>query len=290
MRLHRLHRSPHPAFTLVELLVALTIIVVIAMLAIAVAPNLDVKQRSSLGASQVQGWLFIAKQRAVRDKLICGVQLIPDPTTGTATFPNGQYVTGIRYVEQPAPFSQGNIAQGSGNAVTFALPAGVDLRPLLAPGDYLIVNGTDPYRIAGVDPNTPNNVTLTTNLTAPIQAGSPASYRILRGARPIDGEADLQLPQDVVIDLNFSQNVPASMTVLFAPSGGAPQDGMTSGKIILWVRDSSRDLAFEGEPTLVTVFTRTGAIGAYPVNADSFGNTDARGYYFFTQDGRNSGL
>jgi prepilin-type N-terminal cleavage/methylation domain-containing protein len=281
---------PRPAFTLVELLVALTIIVVIAMLALAVAPTLDSKTRSALGASQVQGWLFIAKQRALRDGLVCGVQLLtPDPSNPT-------WVTQLRYVEQPGPFTQGNIGSSTSAgttpaSVTFNLPPGVDLRTVVLPGDYLIINGTDPYVVASVDLTTPNTLNLTTALATTIPTGSAVPYRILRGPRPIDGEPDLLMPTDVIIDIGpLSVNVPANNTILFAPSGGAPQDGQTKGKIILWVRDSSRDLAFEGEPTLVTVFTRSGRIGAYPVNADSNGKTDSRGYYYFTQDGRTAGL
>jgi hypothetical protein len=271
------------------MLVALTIIVAIAMLALAVAPSLDSKTRSALGASQVQGWLFIAKQRALRDGLVCGVQLFPDPNNPT-------WLTQLRYVEQPGPFTQGSIGQGTTTnpaTVTFNLPAGVDLRTVVLPNDYLIINGTDPYVVASVDLTTPNNLNLTTALVTPIPAGSAVPYKILRGPRPIDGEPDLLLPTDVIIDTALSVNIPVKngvSTILFAPSGGAPQDGQSAGKIILWVRDSSRDLAFEGEPTLVTVFTRSGAIGAYPVNADSNGKTDSRGYYFFTQDGRTSGL
>jgi hypothetical protein len=77
-------------------------------------------------------------------------------------------------------------------------------------------------------------------------------------------------------------------SVLFTPAGGLQGPG-SQGKVIWWVRDTVKS-AFEGGPTLITVYGRAGAVAAHPVNADPAGNLYPGGAYFFTQDGRNSGM
>src|SRR5262249_47923700 len=66
-------------FTLVELLVVIAIFLVLSGLAIMFFPRLDESQRSSLGATSLQGTLQIARMRALRDERPAGVRLFPDP-------------------------------------------------------------------------------------------------------------------------------------------------------------------------------------------------------------------
>ncbi|QVL30773.1 type II secretion system protein [Telmatocola sphagniphila] len=81
-------------FTLVELLVVLGIMVLLATLAILVVPSSD-NRAAARAADQVQGWIFGAKNRAVRDQSVRGVRLmINDPTNPTL-------VTELQYLEQP---------------------------------------------------------------------------------------------------------------------------------------------------------------------------------------------
>jgi hypothetical protein len=72
------------------------------------------------------------------------------------------------------------------------------------------------------------------------------------------------------------------------------QGAGSQGKIIWWVRDTvdaSLAGAFAGAPSLIAVYGRNGAIAAQPVNADpATGTAYSGGYYYFTQDGRNSGM
>ena len=83
---------PRRGFTLVEMLVVITIIVVLATIAVLVAPRFGESQRISLAAGQVQGWLFNAKQRAYRDKLVRGLR----PLTLVTTSANPVGVSGER--------------------------------------------------------------------------------------------------------------------------------------------------------------------------------------------------
>src|SRR5438067_973411 len=63
------------AFTLVEMLVVIAVIVALLSLVAAVAPRFGERQRPSRGAGQVQSWLNLAKQRALRDQRPRGIRL-----------------------------------------------------------------------------------------------------------------------------------------------------------------------------------------------------------------------
>src|SRR5947209_1316409 len=88
-------------FTLVELLVVMGLLVVLASLAVMILPSISSDNRTSQGATQLQQWLEIAKQRAMRDKAPRGLRFLP----GTV---NPRYVTDLEYVEQPPDFYLGS--------------------------------------------------------------------------------------------------------------------------------------------------------------------------------------
>src|SRR5438552_11730667 len=102
------HRS---AFTLVELLVVITLIMILAGLAAAFLPTIGDSARQAQAASMLQQWILTAKQKALRDQVPCGLRLIPytDPTTGVT---NLNQVRECKYIEQPDDFpsSQGSAA------------------------------------------------------------------------------------------------------------------------------------------------------------------------------------
>jgi prepilin-type N-terminal cleavage/methylation domain-containing protein len=360
--------SRRRGFTLIEMLVVMTLIIVLATIAVLVAPRFSETQRISLAGGQVQGWLFTAKQRAYRDKLVRGLRPLtfistspnpiagpgtqtvtpvsmgtnpgppegihvgslllidrlgspefvtviatPSPTSFTATFSQAHaagfwiddaYPKAFQYIEQPDDFSLGTINQGTANVVQFNMPTtgagptlqNFDLRTEVQPGDLLVIRGTEVHQIAAVPPAPPTpyppppalpTVTLLTPLASDIAANSQVPYRIIRTPRALTGEPVLQLPQDTAVDLpRCSPSLPVD--VLFSPSGGVQGAG-SQGKIIWWVRDTVKS-PYEGGPTLIAIYGRTGAIAAHPVNADSQGNVYPGGPYFFTQDGRNSGM
>src|SRR5262245_9306356 len=93
------NRGRRPAFTLIELMVVIFIVIVLATLALTLGSRLADNQRTSRGADQLQGWLLIAKQRAYRDKLPRGLRILP-PASGA--FAN-QFV----YIERPDDFFGG---------------------------------------------------------------------------------------------------------------------------------------------------------------------------------------
>lgn len=82
------------AFTLLELLVVIGIMLVLATLALFLTPRLADDHRTVRGADVVGGWLLIQKQRAHRDQLPRGVRLVQNTD-------NPSFVTEMIYIEQP---------------------------------------------------------------------------------------------------------------------------------------------------------------------------------------------
>jgi type II secretory pathway pseudopilin PulG len=118
------------AFTLLELVVAMAIILFIAGMVVTFlyATNFQ-NQNGSRGAEQLQGWLLIAKQRALRDGLPRGVRLLQDPS-------NPQFVTKLQYIEQPDDYTQGYVRVPVGSATGAPDPRGPSWGSLFIQGPY----------------------------------------------------------------------------------------------------------------------------------------------------------
>ena len=118
-------------------------------------------------------------------------------------------------------------------------------------------------------------------------------WRILRQPRRIAGQDSLILSGSVAIDLPLSQNLPARTVggttyfeVVFAPNGGVIGKGtVSSDRIILWVRNSSKQNALDNDPVLISIQVRTGFLGSYKVDTTSGGDP-----YSFARDPRASGM
>jgi len=308
-------------FTLVELLVVIGIIAAIATLTALYFPGFSQREYVARGADQLQGMLLVAKQQARRDGLATGIRLVPpalqQQPLGTGLFNE------LQLIQQPDDFAQGwyiGFTAGTatvGPTANFTLPAGVSFNtPLtvsgssdpyvIQAGDYLeVLGGGFLHRIAGVSP-TGTGLILELG-TSPLpnpplgwipSSTTPTNYRIILQPRPLSGEQNKVLPSEVAIDLNahplnsnnpLSQRVPARggfFEVLFAPSGAVVGQGTSTGQIIFWLRDTGKSNAnslLDGNPTLITVQTRTGFIAAFPVASGS-------DPYALTRDGRASGL
>lgn len=316
------------AFTLVEMLVVIALIVLIATITALVLPNILRNNKSTQGANLLQGMLLAAKQRALRDRVASGVRLnvVTDPVYTNAT--NTRLVSyEMVYIIRPDDFVVAGTDQltigadafgnpiATSQTVDFAgglstlIPAVPEQYPV-QPGDYLELNGGGLVTAinAQIYQSTPppsfngfNVIPLASNPST----GQPVkSYRIIRGPRPVVGEDSVKMPKDVAVLLSdvggtatyYSQNVPQRAIpfgttfyfyeILFSPSGSVIGQGTAgSDKVVLFVADLTRDTpTTDGEPALVVVNIRTGAIGVQPVDVSS-GNP-----YSFTQDPRSSGM
>jgi prepilin-type N-terminal cleavage/methylation domain-containing protein len=124
------------------------------------------------------------------------------------------------------------------------------------------------------------------------QPQSTATYRILRRPR-LTGEEPLQLPNDVAIDGTMSKDgggqalftaSAPTLDIVFASSGRVLFPRTSSDFIALWVRDVSLSAdPFDGEPSIIGVYVRSGAVAAQDADRNSLDP------YSFLRDGRSSG-
>ena len=117
MRLHRLNPA-RGAFTLVELLVVLGIMLVLMSLAVVMATSgiLD-NHRLSAGSDRVSGWLLQARSKAFRDRLPRGIRFVP----------NAQgFVTEAQFIEVPEPYVPNPSQSTGGMKLVFSYRQQVD--------------------------------------------------------------------------------------------------------------------------------------------------------------------
>ena len=282
--------APHSAFTLVELLVVIALIMVLGGIAVMFVPRIEEGQRAARGASLLQGWLNIAKQRALRDQQARGLRL----------YVSGGIVTDCQYLDQPDDFTGGTLTATAGsNTVTITADlsggfANSSLWPV-QPGDYLLIQSSGLVHQITAN-NGSNTLTLASALTYGVNA--TPNYRILRAPR-VSGEEKLSLPQNIAINVAtnatyaaapfgnaLATNSDGNIDILFAPSGNVIGDQAGTDKIILWVCDTSlANTPWDGEPTLITVYTRSGLVAPVPVDPDGINyngttNTTSTPYSF----------
>ncbi|HKB00724.1 MAG TPA: prepilin-type N-terminal cleavage/methylation domain-containing protein [Gemmataceae bacterium] len=323
-----------PGFTLVELLMVIALIAVLAVLGAMFVPSLDRNKGVPNGATQVQGWINLSKQHALRDGAPRGIRLIRDPGTNNCTT--------LQFIEQPEPIAP----RGPGITVTLQTqqiptgatqttvytatlngPQGAPAQPQwenVQPGDYLEITAS-PHAIRLIVPPPPGfagpqppNVLF---LDKPIEGAETLGqsivlsdgFKVIRAPRPLQGEPLLQVHRDIVIDLTWCYPCPVQLpdpNTGLPVNSGSPPYGNNTTKYQPWSLNGNIDILFNSTgqvanaPTgqlivavrhvdrpndmvLVVIYTRTGKITAHSVNDVPGPGQDP---YFFTRDGRSSGL
>jgi prepilin-type N-terminal cleavage/methylation domain-containing protein len=332
-------RTTRRGMTMIELLVVIGLILILASLALLISPRLAEDQRSVRTSDLVSGWLLTCKQRAYRDQQTRGVRLLP--TNGGTECRELQFIERPEdfrggKLQVPSPFASGSVPPGYESATAFV--HGKDLtnnkasdptaEQIVDVGDYLVFDSleTIPYnshRVYSLVYAPPSQqapaggthivcATFDGSRYSIINGGIPISptgtgasgsdqFRFVRQPRPLAGEPTLQLPRDMIIDLQLSQGEGGSFLygtqtgaidqfdILFSPRGQLQGSNSTPGKVVLRVRNATRG-ARDGDQLLIVVYSRSGIIAAHPVNL----TTDAVGNlvdpYGFLRDGESSGF
>jgi len=286
-------------FTLMELLVVMTIILVIAALAAAFAPRVTDSTRLTRSVDQLEQWLLTAKMRAKRDGLATGLRFIQAPGDVAGTYSQFQYIQqpdplSGGWVSSTGTFTGGVLVPSSGGVVTFAnvdftLGTGITNKAqwLVQAGDYLEVRDGGVYFI--LNPTGPTTLQLAgTDYDKALLITVPTTnYRILRQPRLLEGEPVLQMPGNLAVNNNAGfGNVQAgpsgNIEILFAPSGAVIGPNAGSGKVVMIVHDTTQTYDPD-KAGIVAVQSRTGFIGAYTVAPGS-------DPFLFAEEGRTSGL
>lgn len=309
------------AFTLVELLVVMALIILLAAItALSMGFFRDDKRKAD-AVDRLSQWLLTAKQRAKRDGLPTGLRFIV----------NAQGISSqCQFIQQPDDLT-GDPAAGrtcstassdpSFSTFSFTSSSGVDFtngantgqydQYLVQPGDYFeLYGGGNIHLILDVALNTTTNpptstITLASPATAAVSA--TANYRIRRQPRPILGEETLSMPQGMVVDINnLSRNVsrrsiggpntpPVAVyqEVLFAPTGAVIGLGTGGGQVYLWVMDGDPDTnPQQNGLAIVAIQARAGFISAHPIAPWDRTQpiSQQNDPYRFSYDARSSGL
>jgi type II secretory pathway pseudopilin PulG len=233
------------AFTLVELIVVIAIILMISALAAAFVPRVSDSQNLTRAVDSLEQWLLTAKMRAKRDGLATGIRLVQAPTDAAGTFSQCQYIqqpeilTGgtnlgssnqakttagaFQYPPGSGVYYTGGICINSSNGnppnpnlahfvnvdFTGGMPAAAYY--LVQPGDYLeLGTGTGNVQlITGAITATTLPLSGKQSIS---QATATTNYRILRQPRVFIGEAPLQLPTNYVVDMGPVPNSAPQIT------------------------------------------------------------------------------
>jgi prepilin-type N-terminal cleavage/methylation domain-containing protein len=302
-------------FTLVELLVVMTIMVVFASLTAAFYPSLKADNAISRVSTMVQSNFVAARQRAKRDRVPTGIRLQLDA--------DGR-CTQLLLVQKPEELNVNTlhyITTAAGGILEFKKkdqPA--DLIPtvpllltqagfedLIFPYDCVVNNSSgESLRILGISGNT---ASYDATFSVPNFNFFPFSdYRVIRMPRTIPGENAVDITDEYEISLSkygsiaagkeaFARsNLPISTTVgggvfdiIFDPSGTLSSPGL-SGDAVLWLHKFSNDPTDFSNDALICIRKINGKIGAFPVDRLNSSNPADSSSFGFTKDPRNEGL
>ena len=297
--------QPRTAFTLLELIVVMGIIIVVASLAILFLPNLDRHKGVPNATTQLHGWVNLSKQHALRDRAPRGIRLLYDPSNPTRC-------TSLQYIEQPEPYApmQNGVQVVCGTAIVGGAPrTTVTLySPLVASAltwegvaanDYLEISppGFSPPDMAGIygldagGTAVPNCRLILDRYYSSLDSTPKTSgFRVLRAPRPLMGEPALQMHKDVYIDLLNCYGLILSTDpvtgepysdILFNSTGFV--GNARTGQIFLLIQHVDRT----NDHLILAIYTRTGRIAPYEVNdTGAVGST----IYDFARNGESPGL
>jgi len=288
-------------FTLVELLVVMTIMVVFASLTAAFYPSLKADNAISRVSTMVQSNFVAARQRAKRDRVPTGIRMQLD-ADGRCT-----QLLLVQKPEELNVYTLGNITAVTGTSLTFATSlAGGGFEDLIFPYDCVVNNSSgESLIISGISGNIANYLP---SFSVPNFNQLPFSdYRVIRMPRTIPGENKVDIPDEYEISLSkygsiaagkesFARsNLPIStlggsvFDIIFDPTGTLSSPGL-SGDAVLWLHKFTNDPTDFSNDALICIRKINGKVGSFPVDRLNGSNPADSSPFGFAKDPRNEGL
>jgi len=291
----------HSGFTLVELLVVMTIMVVFGALAAAFYPSLKADNAVSRVSTLVQSNFLAARQRAKRDRVPTGIRMQLDADGRCSQ---------MLLVQKPEDLNfnpLGNITNSANGALTFSFSLQQsDYEDLVFPYDCVVNNSTgESLLISSVKGNVAN---YNSKFSVPNFNSLPFSdYRVIRMPRTIPGENKIDIPDEYEISLSrygfittgkesFARsNLPISTLgggtydIIFDPTGTVSSPGL-SGDAVLWLHKFTNPPTDFSSDALICIRKINGKVAAFPVDRINLSQPEDSSPFGFTKDPRNEGL
>lgn len=291
-------------FTLIELIVALSIFLILSVMTITMVNISTDAERISSAARQVQSYVLGARDRAIHAGEPRGVRFVLDPNDSTS-------VNSLLYIGSPEKFRTGLVTVGGQNLLPahdsayFLVPdATTSARWERLYQQRLLVDYAPIWLGANKLYNTVRRITdgsgnfLRWRLGRPMAgasdaAGSTVEYALQLQPAVLPNQEPRLLPRGIVIDLDQSQLPNAwssggsysGMDVLFSPRGTITGRLAAAGAIRLVLADIvdvergllPGDGNKQGDELIVSINTQTGSVTTHsvdPTDSDSNGAAD----------------
>ncbi len=273
------------AFTLIELMVVIAIMIALTITTLAFYPSRTANSAID-GVNQLKTYVSTAKSRAMRDREVRGIRLIHDQNDPPNT------LSIIQFLEIPEPF----VPEGSKDPKTGIVTNNAQIQTTTGADVFFIkydvsgeLSAGDYFELSGEQ--SPHKIVKIWQVAAQwwaVQCVSPITqtttrtdgYKFIRHPRPLLGEPTLHLPRDVSVSSVNGLNMPTpnpdgSYDILFTSSGQVLYP--LGGRIVLWISNHTNPQSVA--PQLLCIYTRTGGLAIHPVQQGA-------NPYGFTQDGR----
>lgn len=253
-------RSRRSGYTLIELLVALAIILGVMSLVVAIYPNYSQREDLYRSTDILRNAIMRARQWALRDKAITGIQIETSPGNFGATIkmvqsPPKIYGT-VTSLKIELATNGVNLKKFVGNTWTAPTPFDPDLNQ----GDYLYLSGHGGFFISAVPTKGLNEWFLPIYNFSDLPNPLPRSFEIIRNPSPLKGEPIITLSPTVFIDLSGATT---NGMILFNDKGQSMPQNVGFLKIRIAQTDSGSPLPSNHTMDLTTA---DNVIGNYAIN------------------------
>lgn len=221
--------------TLIELLITIAIMSILLAIGSAMFTRMVFDQHLITGANQLKLLIGYTKKKALHDNLHTGVLLSQDQ---------------FKFIQRLDFYYNYGKARANGYTVEFEKDI---LEGLVQPGDYIQFEDGLVHRIVRLRIRGENCTAVTLQSPYVYPISWTQRWKILRESyRPVAGEREQLLPQNVTINFALSRGLPSDRTIVFESKGYL----VNSNRVILWLTD--------GESVTLIVIKKSGVIDIVP--------------------------